>query len=521
MDNLVDLSQCVQQLDAFRQADCSRDQMIRHLKDILVSYDRLQTLYRGKCDDYENERESRRMWQTKASNLGQQVTALNNANESNRFVFVIIDGDGAVFQDALLKRGADGGAEAGYQLSNEIRNYVTDAYPEAASEDWSIIVQVVLNLEGLAKKLHSAGIIPNTPDARTLADFGRGFGRGQPLFSFVDVGAGKESADHKIREILRVMVRITQCKHIFFGPCHDNGYLPVLEPYNLDPKVSPRLTLIETTPAEEGFKRLNFHRISFKSVFRSDKLPERYDRPVAPSTTPPKPFLQPAPQQTQAASAAAEAAAVANAMASTHIKSAPASNGGALLRSNTNDSQPPRVTSPPSIGGASTASSWSKLDSNGTLTRTTIAPVKTIDISSKKPPARKYYLLNAESQRVDEPLPRPDPMVEKRFYERMEKVGKFCNNYHLLGQCRNGDSCSYYHGDKLSPGEMTVLRQKSRGNLCNHGSDCFDVNCTNGHHCRWLKNCEHSNCRFVGYHDIDTKPRLKVFEDGDVQPLAK
>lgn len=370
-------------------------------------------------------------------------------------MFVIIDGDGAIFQDALLKRGADGGAEAGYQLSNEIKKYVTDAYPEAASEDWSIIVQVVLNLDGLAKKLHSAGIIPNTAYDRTLADFGRGFGRGQPLFSFVDVGAGKESADHKIREMLRVMVRITQCKHIFFGPCHDNGYLPVLEPYKLDPKLSSRMTLIETTPAEEGFKRLNFHRISFKTVFRSEKLPDRVERPAATNTTPPKSFMQPV----SAPDAVASAAAAANAMANMHINGAPATNGGALLRSNTNDSQlPPRVTSPPSIGGAPTSSSWSN------MTRTTIVPVRQIDISSKKPPARKYYLLNAESQRVDEPLPRPDPTVEKRFKERMDKYGNYCNNYHLLGYCKNGDDCPYNHGEKLSPGELALLKQKvSRG----------------------------------------------------------
>ncbi|KAL0764043.1 hypothetical protein CaCOL14_013370 [Colletotrichum acutatum] len=61
---------------------------------------------------------------------------------------------------------------------------------------------------------------------RTFIEFGRGFGRvwrAQPLFSFIDVGTGKESADHKIREMLCIMVRIGQCKLVFSGPCHDNG----------------------------------------------------------------------------------------------------------------------------------------------------------------------------------------------------------------------------------------------------------------------------------------------------------
>ncbi|KAI8198975.1 hypothetical protein KHU50_008211 [Colletotrichum sp. SAR 10_65] len=388
MDGANDLTQYVRQLELFRHQDHARDQMI---------------------------------------------------GESNPFVFVIIDGDGAVFQDMLLKAGADGGSQAGYLLHNEIMNYVSEAYPQAASQDWSVMVQIVLNLDGLAKKLHACGIISNTAAERTLSDFGRGFGRAQPLFSFIDVGSGKESADHKIRETLRLMVRINQCKHIFFGPCHDNGYLPVLEPYKLDPKVYPRLTLIETTPAEEGFKHLNFHRISFKSVFS-----------VSAVASPPTAGMQPLPPPM-------------------HVPTSNG-NGGALLRSNTNESQPQRVASPQSSsGGAQTPTSWSVV--------TKVSTGKTIDISSKKPTPKKYYLLNVESQRVDEQFPRIDPNVEKRFKERMTKSGKnLCNNFHLHGFCKNGDACPFLHGEKLSQGELTLLKQK--------------------------------------------KPRVKVYEDGTTQMLA-
>ncbi|OHW91186.1 c-x8-c-x5-c-x3-h type zinc finger protein [Colletotrichum incanum] len=443
MDHLEDLNQYAQQLEIFRRNDFTRDQMIQ---------------------------------------------------ESNPFVFVIIDGDGAVFQEALLKRGADGGAEAGYLLWTEIKNYVTDAYPEAASEDWNIIVQVVLNVDGLAKKLHSSGIVPNTSTERTLAEFGRGFGRAQPLFSFIDVGSGKESADHKIREMLRVMVRVTQCKHIFFGPCHDTGYLPVLEPYKLDHKVAKKLTLIETTPAEEGFKQLNFHRVNFKSVFMSEKLPERVPRPALASMPPPL---------------AVPTAASAN--PSTGVTSAKPVNNDLPLRTATKN--PSRVTSPPS-NGAQTPTPWSA------VSKTPSAP-KTIDISTaKKTPVRKYYLLNKDSQRIDEPLPKIDPAAEKRFKERMSKGGNFCNNYHLHNNCKNPE-CPYVHGEKLSPGELLVLKQKSRGIPCSMGSDCDDINCTLGHHCRWLRDCNHNYCRFEGYHDIDSKPRVKVFEDGSMKVIDK
>ncbi|OLN85696.1 hypothetical protein CCHL11_08279 [Colletotrichum chlorophyti] len=481
MDSSDDVSAYVQRLELFRRHDYERDQMIQ--------------AYKEKCDDYNNEVESRRMWQTKANNFCKEVLALNQANESNPFVFAVIDGDGAVFQEDLLKRGAEGGAEAGYLLWTEIKNYITDAYPEAASQDWNIVVQVVLNMDGLAKKLHASGIVPNTPTERTLAEFARGFGRAQPLFSFIDVGSGKESADHKVRELLRWMVRVNQCKHIFFGPCHDAGYLPVLEPYKLDSTVSSRLTLIETTPAEEGFKSLGFHKINFKSVFKSDKLPERVvveRQPIQRLPPPTVPASQlPPPKQLP-------------------VQHTVSSNSDVSLKTET-PVELPRVLSPPSnVNGGP---NWS------TLTKS-VAP-KAIDISStKKSGSRKYYLLNADSQRVDEPLPKNDPSAEKRFKDRSSRYGNLCNAYHLHNNCKS-DDCQYHHGERLPPGELLVLKQKSRGIPCSQGSDCIDVNCMMGHHCRWLGACNHSWCRFGDYHDIDSKPRLKVFEDGSTQIVNK
>ena len=49
-------------LDAFRRSDNDREAMI---KDVLRKYDILLAEYQRKCDDYDNEVESRRMWQQK------------------------------------------------------------------------------------------------------------------------------------------------------------------------------------------------------------------------------------------------------------------------------------------------------------------------------------------------------------------------------------------------------------------------------------------------------------------------
>ncbi|KAI3528249.1 C-x8-C-x5-C-x3-H type zinc finger protein [Colletotrichum abscissum] len=347
----------------------------------------LQEALRQSHDDHDHELQSRRIWQTKANGLEKNLASLRKSMDSNPFVFVVIDGDGAIFQEALLKKGAEGGAEASYLLRKEIESYVTEAYPEVVSEDWNIIGQVFLNMDGLAKKLHTSGIIPFTTTERTLIEFGRGFGRAQPLFSFIDVGAGKESADHKIREVLRIMRKAS-----------------------------------------------NSHRIVFKSVFMSENLLDRVQRPTTTST--PLPLSTP--------TTAIPPSAIPSPGPS-HVVS---TSSSALLQSAT--AVPTRVSSPPSSG------SQTPMSTVPPLTRVSTAP-KPIDVfSKKKTTLPKHYLMNADGQRIDEPLPKVDPAVENGFNMRIVGLGrKFCNNHHLHGKC-NYPGCNYIHGNKLSASEMIL-----------------------------------------------------------------
>ena len=101
---------------------------------------------------------------------------------------VVIDGDGAPFNDFLYAQGKEGGTQAAHQLQAEIKSSLRAKYPDAAVDDWNIVVQIVLNLQGLANKLVACGIISNPNE---VFAFGRAFGLAQPLFSFVDVGQGK------------------------------------------------------------------------------------------------------------------------------------------------------------------------------------------------------------------------------------------------------------------------------------------------------------------------------------------
>lgn len=367
----------------------------------------------------------------------------------------------------MYAQGKDGGAEAASQLQTELQLQLKQLYPDSHVSSWNIVVNVVLNMQGLGQKLHACGIINNPNE---LTAFGRSFGLAQPLFNFIDVGSGKERADHKIRETLRLFLPIPQCKHIFFGPCHDNGYLPVLEPFKRDPSTSSRITLVETTPPETGFIALGFPRVKFPKVFRDTNLPSR-----------PAPMTSPTPMSLPVRAASA--------IQTPTQAFVPQSAAGATNTMKT--------TSPAPVTNDPTASStWATVGKN--------TGPKSIDIAPKKVVQKRSVVLNVDDERLDAPLPRADPGAEKRFLARTKESGKCCNSYHLTGHCGAAEYCDYSHGERLSPGEILVLKHKARSITCQARFNCRDVDCTFGHHCKFGgKGCFADNCWFSDTHYMD------------------
>jgi hypothetical protein len=76
-----------------------------------------------------------------------------------------------------------------------------------------IIVHVYVSMDKLGQKLASVGLL-DRPDK--LRGFAQSFSVNQPLFSIIDVGQGKERADHRIKGT-RISpglrhVRLTSCR---------------------------------------------------------------------------------------------------------------------------------------------------------------------------------------------------------------------------------------------------------------------------------------------------------------------
>lgn len=162
------------------------------LQNLLNNLGQLTKENRRLEDDYNNEALSRRNWQTQANDHRRELETIRHRAESDPFALVLIDGDGCIFQDALLKKAGDGGAEAAHLLYNAI----LETLQERGSPIGTVMVNIYADLDSLARKLAYVGLI-NTPV--DLQAFTRSFSMNKPLFNFVDVGKGKERADHKIK----------------------------------------------------------------------------------------------------------------------------------------------------------------------------------------------------------------------------------------------------------------------------------------------------------------------------------
>ncbi|KAF2091568.1 hypothetical protein K490DRAFT_61004 [Saccharata proteae CBS 121410] len=461
-------------IQAFRRSDQERDSL---LQDIVRQFEQLKVAHSEKCTDFENEVHARRRWQQQTQVLEYEVKAIRQRAESSSFILAIIDGDGAIFHDALLKAGSEGGSDAAHKLHTEIRKHVEELHD--GPKPWSIVVHIYANLEGLGRKLTQVGIIKSPLELHTFA---RAFSLNQPLFNFIDVGSGKERADHKVKEHFRLFVSNFQCKHIVFGGCHDNGYLPNLDSYKHDKETAARITLLETTPIQLGFKALNFTTVQFSSVFRTDPLPEK--------ATPP-PMAPPVQAPVQVPIQPPAAPVVASPVTS-------------------NRSMTPVTTTPSATAGAQ--SSWASVGKAG-------AVEKTISIAPKKPLQRPHVLLNAYDQRIDPPLPKVERGALERFHATIKKQ-KYCNEYHLRGQCSLGSTCPYAHGAKLNQTDKLALQHKARNIPCSFLHDCRDVTCYYGHNCPYEDCTRYENCFFANTHGVDKQPRMKQYEDGTIDILG-
>ncbi|RAQ45430.1 hypothetical protein AFGD_005775 [Aspergillus flavus] len=393
---------------------------------LLDNYNRLKS-------DYEEEKEAR-----------EKYKKLARGQERNPFVLVLVDGDGYLFKDHLVKAGAEGGMKAAQLLNDSIKELLNDQLGSQADQ-CRVMVRIYSNILGLSKTLARAGLVGN--EARSLSPFASSFTRSQDLFDYIDAGDKKEGADYKIREMFRLFADNNQCKHIFFAGCHDAGYLSLLTPYR---GKADRITLIKTASFHPEYDKLGLPVRETSAVFTSTSA----SPPVGGNniTTATRPVCR-------------------------HFQKGICRFGKECTKLHVMPNQ--QYTKSLYDTPTQPASLTSKPREQEYYAR--FLP----RVSTK---SQESIAINRDGERIDTYCPLPS-QEEWELYCQRAKRHKLCNKFHLGGECGNL-SCEFDHSP-IESACLNVLMYIMRQHMCTRGAGCRSIKCYLGHH------CQKDNCKGV------------------------
>lgn len=213
--------------------------------------------------------------------------------------------------------------------------------------------------------------------------------------------------------------------------------------------------LVETTPAEHGFKIIGFPITNFDTVFRSEPLDNETKRVPAKAVkmSPTAEKAVPKPSQVKT---------------------------------------PPPALTPTSPNGEGDVESESDKKPIWTdVVRKEGHENVTNKTSQSKEQTNKFICLNKEQCRIDNPVDKPsqynNPAQEsyRTKLEHAKAAGKngFCNRHYLQQYCSYEEKCYADHETKLTREELAIMRFKARQRPCNYYQDCEDPTCPFAHHC--------------------------------------
>ncbi|KAI0361652.1 hypothetical protein OH77DRAFT_1508535 [Trametes cingulata] len=359
--------------------------------------------------------------------------------EEHPLILCLIDGDGNIFSADLIKQGQAGGRQAAMLLTKGLTDHLASIDPSEASRPGrgQVWLTIYCNKSGLVETLTANAVCT----AEEFEAFVLGFNQSSPLFSIVDVGNGKEAADSKIKECLRVFTRFPQTSKVFFGGAHDNGYTSTLNLLQNEGLLDKVILLKGYKDLAHEIDSLNLPQLEIEGIFITKKL---YTN------------------GTKKAAAAAAAAAARPAIVVSTATSSPKS---------VNSPKPAKQPALQQVQEAEKARSKA-----GT-------PVS----KGAKP---------ANPTREPRPLDPTQPLHKQKPPP--------CN-FHYLARCNNGDHCKYEHHYPLTPEQIAELRINAKkwpcpavnnGNRCPLGDACImNHYCPKGPKCMFRKQ---GKCKFIG-----------------------
>ncbi|KAK7397814.1 hypothetical protein QQX98_012817 [Neonectria punicea] len=426
--------------------------------------------------------QSRREFQQRAQEYKSQVQYVTNENDSlknrNPYVLILIDGDGLLFQEHLIRERVEGGKKAAYALRAAVAMHVGDR-----ADELEIVARVVANVSGLGKAMLRDGCLDSSNDFK---DFTLGFTQAKASFDFIDVGYGKERADSKIKETARWHLQNHNCKQVLLGISHDAGYAPFLDEILKDEPSRQRVSVLEGFPTVRELRETNVNIERFSNdLFRQNKLVDR-----STTITLPKPNLT-------AAAPDVLTPATSNASLSPPLASATTATTTATS-SNTSTPVP-------------STSSYANVMATASPPPRMVIPLAPKPNNRQKPPT-PVPAWNPGPRGLDESISVGQQAMDS--IKRRKEHNKLCNNHYLRGPCTKRDTCCFVHNYKSTREELRALAMLSRLNPCTRGQDCEVEDCIYGHHCPSFRDgvCGHPYCRFP----VDAHPPGTKFKNAQI-----
>ncbi|KAI0029625.1 hypothetical protein K488DRAFT_56000, partial [Vararia minispora EC-137] len=187
---------------------------------------------------------------------------IDSLKDDNPLLVCLIDGDGTIFAQELWLQGRSGGRQAASLLTKGIIEHAT-SLSEGLSSRCQVWLAIYCNRKGLMDTLITNCIC----SSEHFEDFIHGFNEASPLFSIVDVGTGKEAADAKIKEHLRLFTRFPQAVSVYLGGSHDNGYSTAIN-HLVNEGLGSKLVLLKGKP----LKNVDLPQLEIDGLFMARKL---------------------------------------------------------------------------------------------------------------------------------------------------------------------------------------------------------------------------------------------------------
>ncbi|KAF4973020.1 hypothetical protein FSARC_597 [Fusarium sarcochroum] len=450
-----------------------------NLEEILGKYNDLIEDYKRLKSDYEEECEGT-----------ERYKQLARGQERNPFALVVVDGDGYIFDEGFLKDGEQGGSKAAKQLNDRIQN----SLHRKGLQSCEVMVRVYANLVGLSKALCKNGL--SGAEKRSLSSFAADLSRSYGLTDFIDAGELKESADSKLKAILRFYANNAQCKHIYFAACHDVGYVSDLTPFRGH---SDRFTLVKTPSVlfHREFERFEMNIEELPGVFRQVPLQYGYNSAqtrtsLGPSTiagNSSQVYFSPTPFNRNANDG--------NTICRFHANGFCKYGHSCTFIHENDGTFSPSTTPSPSIsgGGPKPHRNYSAIWRRGSSGSNAISNINTLPKRELIPDG--YVAINGAGIRLDPYLPSFDAETVKRLKD-LSSHKKLCNNAQLYNSCEK-ETCEYDH-TTISAELKLALEDLSRSVPCTYQGRCRNAKCVYGHVCQKM-DCRHrpggkAPCRF-------------------------